>query len=352
MNHKFNRNLALVAALLAGMGLQAEMPEGTSRTAAPTPGGDHNAIVERATRRARLNQAREAAAVRARETLKAKGGKVDPKVFGVNPAPKSGAAASIAAVKGAALPGVKGVAGVAVPGPGFQLQQPDYMFGTASNWHNTKPIHKFIDGLPGLGASNANNLGNYIPVGVPNTTTYPGSDYYEIDVVEYTQQLHSELNPTKLRGFVQHNVAATNTVSGGASNYLGPLIIAKKDRPVRVKMRNLLPTGAAGDLFLPVDTTMMGAGKGPTNGSGLYSQNRALFHLHGGINPWISDGTPHQWVTPAVRPPPPTSRASLSRMSPTWAPAPPVMASPPTTTPTSRAAASCGTTTTASASPD
>ena len=307
MNHKFNRNLALVAALLTGMGLQAEMPEGTSRTAAPTPGGDQNAIIERATRRARLNQAREAAAVRAKETLKAKGGKVDPKAFGVNPAPKSGAAASVAgvkatgaaAVKGAALPGVKGVAGLAVPGPGFQLDQPDYMFGTASNWHNTKPIHKFVDTLPGLGASNANNLGNYIPVGVPDTTTYPGSDYYQIDVVEYTQQLHSELNPTKLRGFAQRGVAATNAVSGGASNYLGPLIIAKKDRPVRVKMQNTLPTGAAGDLFLPVDTTMMGAGKGPTNGGGLYSQNRAEFHLHGGINPWISDGTPHQWVTPA-----------------------------------------------------
>ncbi len=299
-----NHNLALVWALTAGIGLQAQMPEGTNRTAAPTPGGDQNMVVERATRRARLNQAREAAALRAKEILKAKGGKVDPKLFGVNPAPKSGAVASVAGVrgagvKGAALPSVRGLASLAVPGPGFQLQQPDYMFGTASNWHNTKPIHKFVDTLPGLGASNANNLGNYIPVGVPNTTTYPGSDYYEIDVVEYTQQLHSELNPTKLRGFVQHNVAATNTVSGGASNYLGPLIIAKKDRPVRVKMRNLLPTGAAGDLFLPVDTTMMGAGKGPTNGGGLYSQNRAEFHLHGGINPWISDGTPHQWVTPA-----------------------------------------------------
>ena len=30
-----------------------------------------------------------------------------------------------------------------------------------------------------------------------------------------------------------------------------------------------------------------------------YSENRATLHLHGGITPWISDGTPHQWVTPA-----------------------------------------------------
>ncbi len=30
-----------------------------------------------------------------------------------------------------------------------------------------------------------------------------------------------------------------------------------------------------------------------------YTQNRAAVHLHGGFTPWISDGTPHQWITPA-----------------------------------------------------
>ena len=28
-------------------------------------------------------------------------------------------------------------------------------------------------------------------------------------------------------------------------------------------------------------------------------ENRATLHLHGGRTPWISDGTPHQWITPA-----------------------------------------------------
>ncbi len=43
----------------------------------------------------------------------------------------------------------------------------------------------------------------------------------------------------------------------------------------------------------------MGAGMGPLGAAGgNYSVNRVLFHLHGGDNPWISDGTPHQWVTP------------------------------------------------------
>jgi FtsP/CotA-like multicopper oxidase with cupredoxin domain len=116
-------------------------------------------------------------------------------------------------------------------------------------------------------------------------------------------------------------------------HYLGPTIVAQKNRPVRVLFRNLLPTGVAGDLFLPVDTTIMGSGEGPnammldpvtkvpmdmvpdqgtvTDGvrnpaceatpkpSDCYSENRATLHLHGGITPWISDGTPHQWTTPA-----------------------------------------------------
>ena len=30
-----------------------------------------------------------------------------------------------------------------------------------------------------------------------------------------------------------------------------------------------------------------------------YTQNRADVHLHGNNTVWISDGTPHQWITPA-----------------------------------------------------
>jgi FtsP/CotA-like multicopper oxidase with cupredoxin domain len=30
-----------------------------------------------------------------------------------------------------------------------------------------------------------------------------------------------------------------------------------------------------------------------------FVKNRATLHLHGGNTPWISDGTPHQWITPA-----------------------------------------------------
>ena len=113
--------------------------------------------------------------------------------------------------------------------------------------------------------------------------------------------------------------------------YLGPVIAATKNKPVRIIFRNLLPTGAGGDLFLPVDTTLMGSGMGPmdmgapmNDGTVMdgvrnpmctdnpqavdpmdpmmdlcFKNNRATLHLHGGVSPWISDGTVHQWITPA-----------------------------------------------------
>jgi FtsP/CotA-like multicopper oxidase with cupredoxin domain len=212
--------------------------------------------------------------------------------------------------------------------PPVQGGTPNY-FGPEPNWaYSPQPtldasgnpvagtgIRKFMDVLPSLAAA------------VKDTTTYPNSDYYEIALVQYTQKMHTDLNPTTLRGYVQ---ISTATVPGAhialtypngtaikdnagnpvyavaAPSYLGPAIVATKDRPVRVKFTNYLPlTAAGGDLFLPVDTTEMGAGMGPlgmnvTAGNLMnYAQNRATLHLHGGLTPWISDGTPHQWTTPA-----------------------------------------------------
>jgi FtsP/CotA-like multicopper oxidase with cupredoxin domain len=163
-------------------------------------------------------------------------------------------------------------------------------------------IRKFVDNVAGLGFAGRNNLNNYIPVAIADTSAFPGSDYYEIELGQYTQQLHTDLPPTTLRGYRQTNTT-DNTVN--TFHYLGPLIIARRGVPVRVKFTNALPTGAGGDLFLPVDNTLMGAGMGPLDMPGqpgvkeMYTQNRATLHLHGGHIPWISDGTPHQWTTPA-----------------------------------------------------
>ncbi|MFH0822634.1 MAG: choice-of-anchor D domain-containing protein, partial [Pseudomonadota bacterium] len=118
---------------------------------------------------------------------------------------------------------------------------------------------------------------------------------------------------TTLRGYVQVNpgtnaAGTANDVTPAPIRYLGPVIIAHKDRPVRIKFTNALPPNS--DFFLPVDTTVMGSGlyeidydpetKEPTLlNTGWFSNNRGSLHLHGGRTPWISDGTPHQWITPA-----------------------------------------------------
>ncbi|MFC6017291.1 multicopper oxidase domain-containing protein [Plantactinospora solaniradicis] len=187
-------------------------------------------------------------------------------------------------------------------------------------------IRKFVTALPRAGGA-PNELGNLIPVAVPDTTTYPGCDYYEIGVQEYPQRLHQDLPPTRLRGYRQLNNGTDanghNTVAPpGRAYHLGPLILAQRDRPVRVKYVNQLPVGAEGNLFLPVDPTIRGAGSGlpvtvgagsgspgghpvPGTASGApgepepYPQNRSAVHLHGGRTPWISDGGPTQWTTPA-----------------------------------------------------
>ena len=71
--------------------------------------------------------------------------------------------------------------------------------------------------------------------------------------------MHSDLPPTKLQGYVQVNNGTdaggtVNNVAPAPIHYLGPTIVATKDRPVRIKFTNKLPTGMGGDLFIPVDT--------------------------------------------------------------------------------------------------
>ena len=156
-------------------------------------------------------------------------------------------------------------------------------------------IRKFVNTLAGVGAGNKNELGNFIPVAQPiknsdGSDKYSGADYYEIELDRYAQQLHSDLPATVFQGYRDLNGDKVN-------HYLGPMIYARRDKAVRVKFTNSLPTGANGNLFLPVDLTMKGDGTGPDGTK--YTQNRALLHMHGGVTPWISDGTPHQWITPA-----------------------------------------------------
>jgi FtsP/CotA-like multicopper oxidase with cupredoxin domain len=169
-------------------------------------------------------------------------------------------------------------------------------------------IRKFVEPLPGVGAPSTGStmknytdvnkggeVASYIPVASADTTAYNGSDYYEIGLKDYYQTFSPDLPPTRLRGYFQINGGADHKTAQRPF-YLGPIIVARAGVPVRVKFVNMLPTGSGGDLFIPTDTTAMGAGAGPDGTA--YTQNRATLHLHGGLSPWISDGTPHQWTTP------------------------------------------------------
>ena len=194
-------------------------------------------------------------------------------------------------------------------------------------------IRKFVDGLPGLTPAGKNALGQYIPVAAAEPCTYSGqlADCYTIALVEYQEKMHSDLPPTKLRGYVQLSTAGTISLSNPDGSpipmpagmlavdnphYLGPVIVAQgkvaglaatnpaaAPRPVRITFYNLLPNSASGgNLLLPVDETVSGSGIGPAlpgAAGDKYTQNRATIHLHGNNTVWISDGNTHQWITPA-----------------------------------------------------
>ena len=223
-----------------------------------------------------------------------------------------------------------------------------------------KALRKFVDKLPvlsdpqGVAGSDASE---YIPRAIPMKWVSPegvttNDDYYEIAVMMYYRKFHTDLpsRGTYTRGFVQIDPLCTdggtpadvNSKTPAASpatskaiplldgeghpvmiarpdgkggfklkqacgvdypHYLGPIITATHSIATRVKLYNALPVGRAdgvsrnGDLPIPVDTTLSGAGFGPDGGI-MYTQNRVLIHLHGSDSPWISDGTPHQWMTP------------------------------------------------------
>jgi hypothetical protein len=227
------------------------------------------------------------------------------------PAQKTGVAAPIAGVS----PATSTLSPLAQVGAGpsalalANLGAPDY-FGVG-NWANSPlPIItngavsggllKFVDGLPGIRVYNptggivfdaANAAGQYIPVALPDTTTFPGSDFYRIGLKEYTQTFSSQMPAANVRGYFDMGNAADS-----APHYLGPIILGTENRAARVLFNNQLAT----DLTIPADTTYMGAGavNDGTNTANA-SLKRATLHLHGGNTPWFSDGTPHTWVTPA-----------------------------------------------------
>ena len=121
------------------------------------------------------------------------------------------------------------------------------------------------------------------PAGIPvlNSVADPvfaGSKYYQVTVGEFTDQLHPALGPTRLWGYWD----TTNPVK----RHLGGVIITNRNVPARIRFTNTLPATH----IIPRDTSIPG---------GLQPANRIAVHLHGGLVPWVCDGGPFDWWTPA-----------------------------------------------------
>lgn len=143
-----------------------------------------------------------------------------------------------------------------------------------------KPLTKYVDALV------------IPPALTPDTTTYPGTDYYEMSMVQgTTHKFHRDLPATKTYSYFGAAPAA-------GFHYLGPTIVAQKGRPVKIKFTNNLPTGNH-LLNGAIDTTIMGSLDGANaNGTRWVDENRVAVHLHGGKVKPEFDGGPRAWFSP------------------------------------------------------
>jgi spore coat protein A, manganese oxidase len=98
---------------------------------------------------------------------------------------------------------------------------------------------------------------------------------YQVRMVEFTKQIHSELPPTKLWGY--------------EGQYPGPVIEAERGESVQVRWENRLPTRH----IFEIDPAIHGA-MPPAPAV------RTVPHLHGSRSPSYSDGLPEKWFTPGL----------------------------------------------------
>ncbi|GII55641.1 spore coat protein [Planotetraspora thailandica] len=152
-------------------------------------------------------------------------------------------------------------------------------------------LAKYVDPMPRL------------PVAVPHTAAYPGADYYELTMRQSPWRFHRDLPEAHAWGFWASGPSAAGGLIG--LGYLGPTIVAHRDRPVVVKYRNDLPTTHL--LQSAVDVTLWKnvPGVPPDPPGGRMPQDFpavpdvwTVTHLHGGFDAPQFDGGPEAWFTP------------------------------------------------------
>jgi FtsP/CotA-like multicopper oxidase with cupredoxin domain len=148
-------------------------------------------------------------------------------------------------------------------------------------------LRKFVVSLPGLGPSAKNEIGQYIPLATKRSVHFAGqsTDLYNIVATKFSQTMHPDL-PGKTNLFGYSDLFTFD------QKYLGGAIVAKRGTPTLLTVTNLIPSKH----ILPVDPMIMAGPNGLMVGD--LPTNRIATHLHGGLTPWFSDGTPFQWFTP------------------------------------------------------
>ena len=121
-------------------------------------------------------------------------------------------------------------------------------------------LERFIDPLP-------------IPKRLKPYGTRKDRAQYRMRMLEFSQQMHSQLPPTKLWGY--------------EGQYPGPIIEAVRDAPIEVRWENRLPP----QHIFTVDPHIHGA-MPPA------PEVRTVPHLHGSRTRSESDGLPEKWFTP------------------------------------------------------
>ena len=159
--------------------------------------------------------------------------------------------------------------------------------GRAYAFAQSPSLRKFVTTLPGLTPAGANNIGQYITMPAKTSNVFAGqnTDIYHLGVKQFGEKMHPDLkNPTHFYGYYD--------LATGDQKYLGGAIVATRGAPVMLNVTNQLPPKH----LLPVDPTIMAGPNGLMVGD--LPLNRIATHLHGGLTPWFSDGTPFQWFTP------------------------------------------------------
>ncbi|MEV4363309.1 multicopper oxidase domain-containing protein [Nonomuraea sp. NPDC049625] len=149
-------------------------------------------------------------------------------------------------------------------------------------------LAKYVDAVPRL------------PIPEPQRSAYPGADYYELTMLQAPWRFHRDLPAGQAWGYW-----AAGEDGPIGLGYLGPTLVARRNRPVVVRFRNHLPTT---HLLQPaVDVTLWRnvPGDPPDPPGGRMPQDFpsgrnvwAVPHLHGAFNPPQSDGYPEAWFTP------------------------------------------------------